>query len=158
MDTSLQPLAARLIDVQGEAWILRDDQRIDLAAGMGLEPGTVLVTGPDSELRLRLASGRELALGQDDCLCLDDDVLAPAEADSSEWRVASHANPAALADWLAPAAPALTLESLLESHPVLDVLLGPAAASPVFGEAGVPGSDDPGLAALLRSLYGPDAG
>lgn len=157
MDTSTQT-AARLLELQGEAWILRDDQRIDLVAGMGLDPGTVLATGPGSDLRLRLASGRELALGPDDCLCLDDDVLAPIEADSSEWRVASHADPATLADWLAPAAPVLALEGLLEPHPVLDVLLGPAAASSSAGEVGVPGPDDPGLAALLRSLYGPDAG
>lgn len=158
MDTSTHPVAAHLLEVQGEAWILHEDTRVALAAGMGLAPGSVVFTGPGSELRLHLASGHELALGEDRCLCLDEDVVAPGDADSSEWRIASHADPSTLADWLAPATAALSLEHVLESHPVLDALLGPAAASLSPGESGVPDPDDPGLAALLRSLYGHDAG
>jgi hypothetical protein len=157
MDTSTHPVAARLLEVQGEAWMLQADHRVALAAGMGLAPGSVVVTGHGSELRLNLASGHELALGGDRCLCLDEDVVAPGDADCSEWRVASHADPAVLADWLAPAT-ALVLDHVLESHPVLDALLGPAAASLSPGECGAPDPDDPGLAALLRSLYGHDAG
>jgi hypothetical protein len=158
MDTSTHPVAARLLEVQGDVWSLHADIRVALAAGMGLEAGTVVITGAGGALRLQLASGRELALDGDRCLCLDDDVLATADADFSEWRLASHADPASLADWLAPAPLALSLEHVLEPHPVLDALLGPATASVSPGGSGVPDPDDPGLAALLRSLYGPDAG
>lgn len=158
MDTSTHPVAAHLLEVQGEAWILQEAHRVALAAGMGLAPGSVVVTGHGSALRLHLASGQELALGGDRCLCLDEDVIATGDADYSEWRIASHADPGILADWLAPASAALTLDLVLESRPVLDALLGPAAASPSPGERGAPDSDDPGLAALLRSLYGNEAG
>lgn len=153
MDTPTTPIAARLLVLEGEAWLRHDGERQPLGTGSFLASGDVVETGPAGEIHVLLASGHVLALGPDQLLSLDADVLATPVADSSEWRCAVPAGLDLLMD-----GPALALDTVLESPQALDHLLGPgdtSSASPDY--PGLLAFDDPGLGHLLRSLFGPEA-
>lgn len=152
MDTTSSPVAARLLALEGEAWLRHGGERLPLAQGSALVAGDVLETGPGSELQLRLASGHELALGGPQLLVLDADVLATPAADPGEWCCA----PAAVQGLLATG-DALTLDNVLAAPQALDHLLGPAGAPDAAPAHGLAAFDDPGLQHLLRSLFGPEA-
>lgn len=156
MNTQTLPTAARLLSLEGDAWLQGSTPR-PLAVNSEVEAGQVLATGPRGHVHLLLASGHELDIGPNQLLCLDDDVLANADADAGEWRLSGLADTALLAAWLQPALPAL--DHLLVAPSLLDELFGPAAAialndhtEPRFLMAGA----DADLNQLLRSLYGPD--
>lgn len=169
MDSHSSPVAARLLALEGEAWLRHGGERLPLSTGSELAAGDVLETGADAQAQLALASGNALAVGPDQLLCLDADVLATDSADTSEWRCAL----APGLDLLA-GGPALTLDSVLEPSRGLDHLLGGATAAvadahvanahhphaPDAAHAASPALvafDDPGLQHLLRSLFGPEA-
>lgn len=157
-----------LIALSGEVWLQVGDSRQPLLAGSELTMGQVLQTGAHGTALLRLASGHELGLGPDQTLLLDADVLADVHADASEWLVATTADPAVLADWLAPVPAALSLDTMLAAAAdPLDQLLGTSASpsqdSHASGHASShelldAGMGDSSLGNLLRSLYGSDHG
>lgn len=156
-------VAARLIDSTGEVWREEDGMSIPLTAGANLQPGQLLHTGNHGTALLQLASGHELGLGPDQYLLLDADVLADATADSSEWALGARANPAMVAEWLAPAGSSLEFAAVIEvPGESLDQLL--QSSAPISADSTrMPQSllaemGDDGLSCLLRSLYGPDSG
>lgn len=158
MHTPPPAIAARLMYLNGDAWVQQGDAHLPLSVGTLLDEGQVVLTGPGCHLQLLLASGHELAIGPEQMLSLDSDVLANNSADSSEWLLSTHADASLLADWLLPAtAAAIPLESVLEPHHLLDNLFGPAG-QPSSGDmvSGALAGDDTNLNHLLRSLYGPD--
>jgi len=154
----------RLITLSGDVWLLDGDKQLPLGVGSELVSGQILQTGPHGTALLLLASGHELGLGPDQTLMLDVDVLADVFADTSEWTLATSADPALLADWLAPVPAALSLDAMLASSAdPLDHLLGtsthPGQNAPASGhEQMAAGMVDDSLSSLLRSLYGPDQG
>lgn len=152
MDSLSPPVAARLLALEGEAWLRHGGERLPLAQGSALAAGDVLETGPGSELQLQLASGHALALGSAQLLVLDADVLATAAADPGEWCCAPDAVQPLLAT-----GDTLALDSVLDASTPLDHLLGPASAQSPAPAHGLPVLDDGGLQHLLRSLFGPEA-
>lgn len=153
MDTPVTPIAARLLVLEGEAWLRHGGERQPLATGSSLAGGDIVETGPAGEVHVLLASGHVLALGPEQFLSLDADVLATPVADSSEWRCAVPAGLDLLMD-----GPALALDFVMESPQALDHLLGPADTSSAgHDHPTLAAFDDPGLGHLLRSLFGPEA-
>lgn len=160
--------SARLITLSGDVWRLEGDTQLPLATGDELDSGQVLQTGSHGTAVLLLASGHELGLGPEQTLLLDEDVLADVFADISEWTLATSADPALLADWLAPVPAALSLDAMLASSTdPLDHLLGSSAHPGGDGHAPglAPGHEplasdmaDDSLNSLLRSLYGANQG
>ena len=155
-------VAARLVALSGEVWVQEGGDRLSLAVGSLLDAGQIVQTGSHSEVQLLLSSGHELALGPEQSLLLDADVLADAGADTSQWTLAAGANAAAFVSWFTPGEHALVLEAVLDHPASLDHLLG-SAPMPEHNSyhahelaAGYGGGDD--LAGLLRSLYGPSHG
>ncbi len=59
----VEAAAARVESVQGPAWLVRNGNRLPVNAGLPLEAGDVLHTGPKARLRLRLAEGSLVKLG-----------------------------------------------------------------------------------------------
>jgi hypothetical protein len=57
--------AARIQSVQVPAWVVRGGNRLPANAGMPLEAGDTLRTGPDARLLLQLAEGSVVKLGAD---------------------------------------------------------------------------------------------
>ncbi len=158
MNDSL-PAAARLLSVTGDACLLEGGQPVPVAAGSLLALGQTLSTGHYGTAHLLLASGHELGLGPEQVLHLDMDVLATAAADPSEWQLAAGASAGVVLALLEPGLAPLPLEAVLEPPAAsLDVLLGGAGHLPAPApDAGHGVLADAGMAALLRSLYGPEA-
>lgn len=164
----ITPNSARLIALSGDVWRLDGDTQRPLAAGDELSSGQVLQTGSHGTVLLLLASGHELSLAAEQTLLLDADVLADVFADTSEWTLATSADPALLADWLAPVPAALSLDAMLASAAdPLDHLLGSSAPPGGDGHASGHASGheplatdmvDDSLNSLLRSLYGANQG
>lgn len=152
MDSHSSSAAARLLAVNGEAWLRQGGEHLPLATGNALAAGDVLETGAATTVQLQLASGHVLALGPEQFLSLDADVLATAAADPGEWCCSA---PEGLDLLLGGAA--LSLDSVLEPAHNLDHLLGGAAAPAAADHPGLALLDDPGLHHLLRSLFGPEA-
>lgn len=65
--------------LKGDAHIMRDDQRLDLAEGVDVLLNDEAVTGSDGALGLTLSDSTTLSLGPDSSLVLDDFVYDPAE-------------------------------------------------------------------------------
>ncbi len=59
----VEAAAARVESVQVPAWLVRNGNRLPVNAGLPLEAGDVLHTGPKARLRLRLAEGSLVKLG-----------------------------------------------------------------------------------------------
>ena len=57
--------AARVESVQVPAWMVRNGNRLPVNAGLPLEAGDIVTTGPKGRLLLRLAEGSLVKLGPD---------------------------------------------------------------------------------------------
>lgn len=154
-------VAARILASSGDTWQDAQGSRQPLMAGGELQAGQLLHTGSDGSALLQLASGHVLALGPDQLLLLDADVLADTGADSSEWMLGAAANPAMVTEWLAPAGPPLAYAAVIDvPGESLDQLL--QSTAPVSADGGrltqqlLADMGDDGLSSLLRSLYGPE--
>jgi hypothetical protein len=156
-------VTAQVLHINGGAWLQEGDTAVPVHVGTVLQEGAQLQTGPQSALVLQLASGHELGLGSGQSLLLDADVLATLQADAGEWALDGHANAAMVVEWLAPAESPLPLSAVIEAPGEnLDQLL--QGSAPVTADSAqmhqlmLAGIHDDGLACLLRSLYGPEAG
>lgn len=160
---TLPTVAAHVVSVSGDAWLQEGGERLPLHAGTELATGQLVHTGSHGTALLQLASGHELGLGPAQSLLLDADVMADANADTSEWALGARANPAMVVEWLAPDSSPLNLAAVLDAPgDSLDHLLHTSTAdapehAPMH-QLLIAGMGDDGLTCLLRSLYGPESG
>lgn len=160
---TLPAVAAHVVSVSGDAWFQDGAERLPLLPGTGLAAGQLVHTGSHGTALLQLASGHELGLGPEQNLLLDADVLANSNADTSEWALGARANPAMVAEWLAPESSPLNLAAVLDAPgDSLDHLLNTSAVTAPdhapMHQLLMAGMGDDGLTCLLRSLYGPESG
>ena len=154
-------VAARVLATSGDTWQDIQGSPQPLTTGGELQPGQLLHTGSNGSALLQLASGHVLALGPDQLVLLDADVLADAGGDSSEWMLGAAADPAMVAEWLAPASPPLSYATVINvPGESLEQLL--QSSAPISADSGrltqqlLADMGDDGLNSLLRSLYGPE--